>query len=323
MKAIPEAVLKIAVRQHNRGKPLPEIADNLEISISSIQRALHNFKDHGTTSSLASRSVRGPKPAWTPADARALEDVVRSNPTFYLHELAVEMQHALGITASTSMISRMLKSCDLSRKKLQVLFAQAVLADQQRFCNMIRWQILFSDKIIALDETYKNDRTDLRTHGRARIGERAFMDCIYGKGQRYSCVGFLSFNGMLRPYIVVFEEAVDRRLLPNISPGDIVLADNASYHHNDDWIDAVAALGGRVIFLPPYSPMFNPIEKAFGIVKAWLKRHSMDEAAFLGTGEEWLEYAFQAAVGPAQARACFRECSHPEIALPVVYPYEL
>ena len=331
MKAIPANVLQIAVNQRRRGKTLEQIAENLDISVRSVTRALRNVQTNGTTSSLASYAPRGPTAAWTPAHASVVEDIVKTNPTFYLDELVEEIYSALGITASTSMISRMLTSRGLTRKKLQVLFSQAVLADQQRYCNLIRSQVLFSNKIIALDETYKNDRTGLRTHGRAEKGERAYVHYYFCKGQRYSCVGFLTFgSGMLRPYVVkctvntmVFTQAVRQRLLSHINAGDIVIADNASHHHDDVWITDVTVRGGRVIFLPPYSPMFNPIEKTFGIVKAWLKRHSADEAAFPGTGEAWLEYAFTAAVGPEEARACFRGCTHPDIADPDVYPYEL
>lgn len=61
----------------------------------------------------------------------------------------------------------------------------------------------------------------------------------------------------------------------NPYPGknSVLVLDNARIHHNSEWIDLVEGLGGRVEFLPPYSPDFNPIELAFRQIKGWLKRH--------------------------------------------------
>ena len=53
----------------------------------------------------------------------------------------------------------------------------------------------------------------------------------------------------------------------------ILVMDNACIHHNDDLVAAVEEIGGRVLYLPPYSPDFNPIETAFSALKSWLKRY--------------------------------------------------
>ena len=52
------------------------------------------------------------------------------------------------------------------------------------------------------------------------------------------------------------------------------MLDNARIHHNAEWIDLVEGLGTRIEFIPPYSPDFNPIELAFGTIKAWLQKHN-------------------------------------------------
>ena len=41
--------------------------------------------------------------------------------------------------------------------------------------------------------------------------------------------------------------------------------------YNTEWISVIEELGGHVLFLPPYSPDFNPIESAFSTIKAWLQ----------------------------------------------------
>jgi transposase len=66
---------------------------------------------------------------------------------------------------------------------------------------------------------------------------------------------------------------VSRVLVPTLSPGDIVVADNLSSHKSNQVVrEAIEAAGATLRFLPAYSPDFNPIEKAFAKLKAHLRR---------------------------------------------------
>ena len=60
--------------------------------------------------------------------------------------------------------------------------------------------------------------------------------------------------------------------VPTLRPGDIVLMDNLSCHKTDAVRLAIEAVGAHVLFLPPYSPDFSPIEQAFSKLKAGLRR---------------------------------------------------
>ena len=63
--------------------------------------------------------------------------------------------------------------------------------------------------------------------------------------------------------------------IPHMNPfpgkNSVLVMDNARIHHNAKWISVIEELGGRVLFLPPYSPDFNPIKLAFSTIKAWLR----------------------------------------------------
>ena len=61
-------------------------------------------------------------------------------------------------------------------------------------------------------------------------------------------------------------------LVPTLSPGDIVILDNLPAHKGAAAREAIEAAGARLLFLPPYSPDFNPIENAFAKLKALLRR---------------------------------------------------
>jgi len=67
----------------------------------------------------------------------------------------------------------------------------------------------------------------------------------------------------------------------NPYPGNnsVIIMDNARIHHDSNLVSLLKGLGCRVIFLPPYSPDYNPIETAFSVVKSWIKRnHNFIEA---------------------------------------------
>ena len=61
-------------------------------------------------------------------------------------------------------------------------------------------------------------------------------------------------------------------LVPTLRPGDVVIMDNLSSHKRASVQDMIEAAGARLMFLPPYSPDFNPIEMAFAKLKALLRK---------------------------------------------------
>jgi transposase len=65
---------------------------------------------------------------------------------------------------------------------------------------------------------------------------------------------------------------VDQALVPTLSRGDIVIIDNLGSHKGAGVRQAIEASGVKLIYLPPYSPDFNPIEKAFSKLKALLRK---------------------------------------------------
>ncbi|KQT04759.1 hypothetical protein ASG50_15975 [Rhizobium sp. Leaf386] len=64
---------------------------------------------------------------------------------------------------------------------------------------------------------------------------------------------------------------VSKGLVPELTPGDIVIMDNLPAHKVAGVRDAIEAAGAGLIYLPPYSPDFNPIEVAFSNLNALLR----------------------------------------------------
>ena len=77
-----------------------------------------------------------------------------------------------------------------------------------------------------------------------------------------------------------------------LSDNSIIIMDNARIHHDNEFIEFLEGLECRVVFLPPYSPDFNPIETAFSTIKSWI-RHNRDfmedrKSTRLNSSHEWI-----------------------------------
>lgn len=78
------------------------------------------------------------------------------------------------------------------------------------------------------------------------------------------------FNGSCDT--LVFECWVEQFLIKELKPDQIVVMDNAAFHKSQKTIELIESIKCRVIFLPPYSPDLNPIEKFWANMKRWIKR---------------------------------------------------
>ena len=70
----------------------------------------------------------------------------------------------------------------------------------------------------------------------------------------------------------VFETYVEEALAPSLGPGQVVVMDNLSSHKGQRVRELIEGRGCELLFLPPYSPDLNPIERAFAKLKASLRR---------------------------------------------------
>jgi transposase len=71
-----------------------------------------------------------------------------------------------------------------------------------------------------------------------------------------------------------FKAYVEQVLVPELTPGDIVVMDNLPAHKVAGIRLGIKAAGAQLLYLPPYSPDFNPIEMAFSKLKAGLRKAS-------------------------------------------------
>ena len=118
-----------------------------------------------------------------------------------------------------------------------------------------------------------------RRHGRAPRGRRLRSAIPHGHWKTTTFVGALRLSGMTAPMVLDgpmtgawFLAYVQQVLRPTLRRGDVVILDNLPAHKSAAVREAVEAAGARLLFLPPYSPDFNPIENAFAKLKALLRK---------------------------------------------------
>jgi len=149
-------------------------------------------------------------------------------------------------------------------------------------------------RLIFLDESGLRLGSPPR-YGWAPRGQDSPGKTVEGQWQTMTMIGALGLDGFGGFMTVdagtsadVFRALVEQQRVPNLGSGDLVVMDNLSAHRDAEAIAAIRSRGAEVLFLPPYSPEFNPIEKAWGKIKDVLRR--------LATGTR---DAFDAAVATA------------------------
>jgi transposase len=133
-------------------------------------------------------------------------------------------------------------------------------------------------QLVFIDETWASTAMTRRM-GRAPVGERLRMSVPHGHWKTTTFVAGLRTDGMIAPFVLdgpitrrTFEMYVERVLVPELRPGSTVIMDNLSSHKGPAVRTMIEAAGGKVLYLPPYSPDFNPIEQAFAKLKALLRK---------------------------------------------------
>ena len=152
-----------------------------------------------------------------------------------------------------------------------------------------------------------------RLWGRAPRSERVTEATPDGRWQVLTTLGTMSLRGMDAAMTIpaatdgdVFRACVEQVLCATLRPGDVLILDNLSAHKVDGIRELIEACGAQLLYLPPYSPDLNPIEKAWSKFKQCLR------AAKARTAEA-LDQAVNAdlkTITPDNAAAWLRHCGY-------------
>ncbi len=146
-------------------------------------------------------------------------------------------------------------------------------------------------------------------------GERAYCSVARNRGKNTTLLSSMSLSGMGPSMVVeggadgaVFEGYLREMLVPTLGEGDVVVMDNLSVHKSERVREMIEGAGASLLYLPPYSPDFNPIEEAFSKIKNLLRKAGarVREALVEAIGETLSE------VTEEDARAFFEHCGYRE-----------
>lgn len=134
------------------------------------------------------------------------------------------------------------------------------------------------EKLVFIDETSTTTNMT-RRRGRAPRGQRCVASVPHGHWKTTTFVGGLCQDRLIAPMVTdgpmdgeMFLAYARHFLAPALRPGDIVILDNLSSHKVSGVKKAITSVGATLLYLPPYSPDLNPIEKFFSKLKALLRK---------------------------------------------------
>ena len=134
------------------------------------------------------------------------------------------------------------------------------------------------NKLVFLDESGTNTGMT-RLYGRAPSDERVVDYTPDVRFERTSILSSVRLNGDMVPLVYegalngdLFKAYVVQFLVPTLEKGDIVIMDNLTSHKVKGVVEPITAAGAKIVYLPPYSPDFNPIEMMWSKIKAYLRK---------------------------------------------------
>ena len=167
-------------------------------------------------------------------------------------------------------------------------------------------------RLLFLDESGVTTEMT-RRYGRAFGGQRVREPNPAGHWKTLTLLGAMSVEGLVATMTVeaptdreVFLAYLEQVLCPRLKPGDVVVMDNLSSHKVSGVREMIEAAGAELLYLPPYSPDFNPIEQCWSKLKQALrsaKARSVDA----------LQQAITDAIPtilPNNAQGWFRHCGY-------------
>jgi len=191
------------------------------------------------------------------------------------------------------------------------------------------WRIITADIprncFVFIDEVGVNSDDAKRRRGRSYRGTRAVLRQFFGRGERLCGLGAVTWlDGVLAFELLLenvnhlnFDEFMCKKVVPKLNsydlddqlPNSVVVLDNASYHHDGDssYRKMMEAKGAKVLFLPPYSPDFNPIEVVWHDLKDELKRLGISVVRL--DPSFWVRHVMDN-IARAHVRSYFRKCGY-------------
>ena len=210
----------------------------------------------------------------------ALCDHLAEIPGLYIEEMANFLWDEFNVSPSSSSIQRALFRAGWTKKTAQQKAKEQ--NPQLRDFYQHKLSEFRSYHFVFVDESGCDKRVGNRRTGWSPLGVTPVQVSKFHRGQRYQILPAYTQDGILLSRIfkgstdAVFFESFIEQLLQHCGrwpePKSVIIMDNASFHHSGRVRQLCSDAGVRLLYLPPYSPDFNPIEEFFAELKAYIKK---------------------------------------------------
>ena len=246
------------------------------VGVSTAVKWYQRYRDTGE---IAARKHGQPGGSKLDAHEAFILALVRERADISLAEIAARLAEKRAVSACPATVWYFFDRRGISFKK------SAHAAEQERPDVVARRQAWFDaqpdldpEKLIFIDETGASTKM-ARLRGRAKRGMRCRAAIPHGHWKTTTFTAGLRLASLSAPMLLdgpmdgdAFRAYVIHVLVPELTPGDIVVMDNLPSHKVTGVRLAIEAAGATLLYLPPYSPDFNPIEMAFSKLKAILRQ---------------------------------------------------
>lgn len=252
-----------------------QLAKRFRVAPSFVTKLLKQYREMGK---LAPKPRPGRPKTLKSEHFELVEALVKAQPDLTLGELCQALEEKASIKVSEPTMCRVLKQLNFTRKK-KSLHPEEKGSERVQGLRRDYWDDIRDVRVqdlVFVDESGVNLGL-MRLFAWAVQGRRAY-DKKPNQGKNISVVAGLSLAGVVASAVILgafdglsFEAFVATRLVPNLWPGACVVMDNCSIHKDEEIRRLIEAAGARLVYLPPYSPDFSPIENFWSKVKAILK----------------------------------------------------
>jgi transposase len=275
MQAYSQDLRDRVLRALDRGDRPTEIARRFEVSRVWVYQVRDRQQETGVRSSFP---IGGHRRSRLADREPVLRDWITAEPDLTLAELQQRLAKQ-GVATKIATLWHQLN-------KWKLTFKKTLHADEQERADVQAARRAWSEaqpgmdikKLVFIDETWISTSMT-RHYGRAPRGQRCIASAPHCHWETTTFVAGLRHQQLTAPLVAdgpmdgeMFLAYVRQFLCPTLRPGDIVILDNLSSHKVAGVKQAIAAAGATLIYLPPYSPDLNPIEKLFAKLKALLRK---------------------------------------------------
>lgn len=260
-----------------RNEQTKQIAESVGCSSRAVRKIRTKLRLFGTTTSPPNRVGRYRKV--TPFMRDALLEELAIKPNLFRSEMITFLDDRFGIEVSPSSITRLLKSAGWTRKSSHRVAKQRNA--QLRDLYLYKISKYKSYQMIFIDESGADKRDGFRKKGWAPSGVTPVQVGRFNREQRCQILAAYTQDGveLARVYpgstdAALFMDFIEQLLQhcgrwPDAK--SVLIMDNASFHRSDEIEQMCAEAGVELVYLPPYSPDFNPIEEFFAELKNFIK----------------------------------------------------